>query len=79
MAGTFSLSLSYVSVGERAMKIFLTVLAVSTISSIVLWNFGLAHRIWPAHPVFTTTIIAMACGIVTQLLLSERHPNPDRK
>jgi hypothetical protein len=53
------------------MKIFLAVLGVSTVSSIVLWNFGLAHKIWPAHPIFTTTVIAALCAIVAQLLLSE--------
>jgi hypothetical protein len=55
------------------MRVFLTTLAVSTVSSIVLWNFGLAHRIWPAHPIFATALIAALCGIATQLILSENH------
>lgn len=55
------------------MKIFLSVLGVSAVSSIVLWNFGLAHKIWPAHPIFAATLIAAFCGIVAQLVLSEEH------
>jgi hypothetical protein len=60
------------------MKVFLAVLAVSTISSIVLWNFGLGRMIWPAHPAFATTLVAMACAIATQVLLSDRRSASDR-
>jgi hypothetical protein len=52
------------------MRIFLITLAVSTGLSILLWNFGLARNIWPAHPFFTTIAIAAGCGIAVQLLLS---------
>ncbi len=52
------------------MRIFLITLAASTGISIVLWNFGLAAKIWPEHPFFATLAIAMACGIAIQLLLS---------
>jgi hypothetical protein len=52
------------------MRIFLITLLVSTVSSIVLWNFGLAGKIWPAHPLFTTVVLAAACGTVVQLVLT---------
>jgi hypothetical protein len=51
------------------MRIFLITLWVSIITSIGLWNFGLAQRIWPAHPLLCTTLLAMACGITAQSLL----------
>ncbi len=52
------------------MRIFLITLAASTGLSIALWEFGLAAKIWPQHPFFTTVAIAAACGIAIQLLLS---------
>ncbi|HUK47724.1 MAG TPA: hypothetical protein VLW06_09035 [Terriglobales bacterium] len=64
------------------MRVFLAVLAVSIVSSIVLWNFRLAHHIWPAHPLFATTLIAMICAIATQQMLSEKRserPDANRK
>ena len=56
------------------MKAFLMTLLVSVVASIVFWNFGLARLIWPAHPLFTTTVLAMICGIVTQVLWSPPKP-----
>ena len=52
------------------MRIFLITLLVSTVAGIVLWNFGLAGRIWPAHPIPATTVIAAVCGTVVQLVLT---------
>jgi len=52
------------------MRIFLITLLVSTVAGIVLWNFGLASRIWPAHPILATTVIAAVCGTVVQLVLA---------
>ena len=53
------------------MRVFVAVLGVSMVSSIVLWNFGLAHRIWPTHPILATTVIAALCAMMTQLIVSE--------
>jgi predicted transcriptional regulator YdeE len=53
------------------MRIFLITLVVSTIAGIVLWQFGFAHRIWPAHPFLATVVMAAGCGIVVQLALSQ--------
>jgi predicted exporter len=47
---------------------FITFL-VSTVASVALWQFGLAHMIWAAHPFVATIGIAVACGIATQVLL----------
>ncbi len=52
------------------MRIFLITLGVSLVTSIGFWNFGVAARIWPAHPLLATTLLAMACGITAQSLLT---------
>ena len=52
------------------MKTFLIVLAVSIVASIELYNFGLAAKIWPAHPVICTTLLAWAIAMAVQILLS---------
>ena len=52
------------------MRIFLVTLLVSTMGGIALWNFGVANRIWPAHPLLVTVAIAAACGIAVQLVLT---------
>jgi hypothetical protein len=36
----------------------------------VFWNFGLAGKIWPAHPFFATVVLASICGTVVQLVLT---------
>jgi hypothetical protein len=51
-------------------RIFLITLLVSTVAGIVFWNFGLAFKIWPAHPFLTTVGLAAICGIVVQLVLT---------
>jgi hypothetical protein len=52
------------------MRIFMITLGVSIITSIGLWNFGIAERIWPTHPLLCTTLLSMACGITAQTLLT---------
>jgi hypothetical protein len=52
------------------MRVFLIVLAVSVVGSIVLYNFGIAQRIWPEHPALATTIVAGGCAAVMQSILS---------
>jgi hypothetical protein len=56
--------------GESDVRIFLITLVVSTVGAIALWQFGLAHKIWPAHPFLATIAIVASCGIAVQLLLS---------
>jgi hypothetical protein len=53
------------------MRTVLITFLVSTVASVVLWQFGLAHRIWPVHPFLATLGIAVGCGIVVQLVLSQ--------
>jgi hypothetical protein len=55
-------------------RIFLITLLVSTVASIVLWQFGLAGRIWPAHPFVAAVALAALCGIVIQLVLTYETP-----
>ena len=52
------------------MKSFLIVLAVSIVASIELWNLGLAAKIWPAHPLVATTVLATAIAMAVQIYLS---------
>ncbi len=52
------------------MRVFLIVLGISFVGSVVLYNFGIAQRIWPAHPALATTIIVGGCAAVMQLILS---------
>ncbi len=52
------------------MRVFLIVLGISIVGSIVLYNFGIAQRIWPAHPVLATTFIAGGCAALMQSILS---------
>ena len=52
------------------MRVFLIVLGVSIVGSIALYNFGIAQRIWPAHPVLATTLIAGGCAALMQSILS---------
>lgn len=51
------------------MRVFLITLAVSIALSIGLWNFRLAHKIWPAHPLLATTLIATICALAVQTIL----------
>jgi len=66
------------------MKNFLIVLAVSITASVELWNFGVAAKIWPAHPLLATTLLAMALAMAVQIILSSNArkskstPNPPR-
>ena len=52
------------------MRVFLITLAVSLALSIGLWNFRVAHKIWPSHPLLATTVIAMVCAMAVQTILT---------
>ena len=52
------------------MRVFLIVLGVSIVGSVMLYNFGIAQRIWPTHPVLATTLIAGGCAALMQSILS---------
>jgi len=52
------------------MRTFLVTLAVSTVAGVALWQFGLAHRIWPSHPFLATVVVAASCGFAAQLVAS---------
>ena len=53
------------------MRTALTTFLVSTAASLALWQFGLAFKIWPAHPFLATLGIATAGGIAVQSVLSQ--------
>jgi uncharacterized BrkB/YihY/UPF0761 family membrane protein len=50
------------------MKTLLLPVLVSTVVAIGFWSFGLAHRVWPAHPFLATSIFAAICAEVAHLL-----------
>ncbi len=52
------------------MRVFLIVLAVSIALSFGLLTFGISQRIWPAHPVLATTLIAGVCAAAVQIILN---------
>jgi hypothetical protein len=52
------------------MRVFLITLVTSTIASVGFWQFGLAGRVWPAHPLVATILLATACGVAVQIILS---------
>jgi hypothetical protein len=52
------------------MRIFLIVLVASTGAAILLWNFGIASLIWPAHPFLATLGVATAGAAALQLVLT---------
>jgi predicted tellurium resistance membrane protein TerC len=61
------------------MRVFLIVLAVSIGMSILLWNFGLAAKIWPSHPLLATTLLAMGCAIAVQTILNRARSTQKEK
>ena len=65
------------------MRIFVFDLVVSIMGTIVLWQFGLASKIWPAHPMLATTFIVAGCAIAVHAILSretnKQRPNPPRQ
>jgi len=52
------------------MRTFLATLFASLVASIFLWNFGVAAKIWPSHPLLATTILATVTGILVQKVLT---------
>ena len=68
--GTFPVCFPYLLARGCLVRIFLITLGVSIVASILFWNFGLAQRIWPGHPLLCTTLLAWAAGVMTQTLLT---------
>jgi hypothetical protein len=60
-------------------KTFLITFVISTVSSVVLWQFGLGKIMWPAHPFLATLLTALACGIAAQMLFSRNSAFLDSK
>lgn len=62
------------------MRTFLMTLLISTIATAVLWNLGLAHKIWPAHPFAATCIFAALAATLVQMLLTYNpYASPKRR
>jgi hypothetical protein len=61
-------------------RIFLYDLVVSIAGTLVLWQFGLASKIWPAHPMLATCGIIAICAAAVHLIVSReretRRPIP---
>ena len=68
--GTLSILLPYLVEGEQIVRTFLITLTASTVASVILWQVGLAAKIWPAHPLLTTVILAALGAAVVQLFLT---------
>ena len=61
------------------MRVFLITLAASLGLSIGLWNFRIAHKIWPSHPLLATTVIAMVCAMAVQTILMRDEAREKQK
>jgi uncharacterized membrane protein YdfJ with MMPL/SSD domain len=68
--GTLFLLRPYLVEGEQIVRTFLITLTASTVASVILWQLGLAAKIWPAHPLLTTVILAALGAAVVQLFLT---------
>ena len=55
------------------LKIFVLTLVASIIVTIGFWNFGLARRISPHHPMLVTAVFAAICAMVVQALVSHEE------
>jgi hypothetical protein len=42
----------------------------------IFWQLGLAHRVWPAHPLLATSLIASAACLVLDVML---RPSTNRQ
>jgi len=54
-------------------RIFLIDLIASIVISIGLWEFRLAHRIWPGHPMLATGLVVAVCCIALHRALSPHN------
>jgi hypothetical protein len=75
--GTFLLPLAYPLVQNEteilAVRIFLITLVASTVASVLFWNFGLAAKISPDHPMIITMLFAgIGAGVLQQILIRDR-------
>ena len=61
------------------MRVFLITLAMSIGLTFAFWSFGLAHRIWPAHPLFLTSLVAALCAIAIQTFLGRDETTQRQK
>jgi hypothetical protein len=61
------------------MRNLLIDIVVSIAGTIVLWGFGLANKIWPAHPLLATTVIVAACAIAAHSASSHHVSGQDSK
>jgi len=57
-------------------RVFLITLVASIFQTIILWPTGLAHKIWPAHPILLITLIAGVSAIMIQMLVSHDAHTP---
>ena len=57
------------------MRIFLFDILISIAGTLVLWQFGLASKIWPAHPMLATTVIIACIAIAVHRILSRDTAN----
>ena len=68
-SGTLPLLVAYLPLSRPVMRVFLITLAMSMGLTLAFWSFGLAHRIWPTHPLLLTSLVAAVCAIAVQTFL----------
>ena len=58
------------------MNNFVVTFLVSSAITISFWQFGLGGRMWPAHPFLAALAVAVACGIVIQVVYPRLSTSP---
>lgn len=52
----------------KSLKISLIASVIATAAGIGAWEFGIAQRIWPAHPQMADFLLVLVTGIVVQII-----------
>jgi hypothetical protein len=55
---------------------FLVTFLVSSAITLSFWQFGLGGRMWPAHPFLAALAVAVAGGIVIQVVYPRISTSP---
>jgi len=49
----------------------LKISVVATLAGMLAWVFGIAQKIWPAHPLFADFLLTLACCLLLQFTWSD--------
>ncbi len=64
----------------KTLKTSLIASLIATAAGFAAWEFGVAQRIWPAHPQMADFLLVLVTGIVVQIIwprLANEQGNQD--